>query len=111
MPVMGLNPEDPTKVLPGLEACKSPNPSSLKNGCLGTAPSIGMDQFGLWCASDAVADLTGTSQPSTGPCLPIPIPWRTCLNAVSGSRILGSTSATNNNWLFVQGGREPVPDQ
>ena len=52
MPVMGLNPEDPTKVLPGLEACKSPNPSSLKNGCLGTAPSIGMDQFGLWCAAD-----------------------------------------------------------
>ena len=50
VPAMGLDPEDPTKVLPGLEACKSPNPSSLKNGCLGTAPSIGMDQFGLWCA-------------------------------------------------------------
>ena len=54
VPVMGLNPEDPTKVLPGLEACKSPNPSSLKNGCLGTAPSIGMDQFGLWCAADSL---------------------------------------------------------
>ena len=50
MPAMGLDPEDPTKVLPGLDACKSPNPSSLKNGCMGTAPSIGMDQFGLWCA-------------------------------------------------------------
>ncbi|CAL5224046.1 g6670 [Coccomyxa viridis] len=48
VPAMGLDPEDPTKVLPGLEACKSPNPSSLKNGCLGTAPSIGMDRFGLW---------------------------------------------------------------
>lgn len=48
VPVMGLDPADTTKVLPGLESCNSPNPTTLKNGCLGTAPSIGMDQYGLW---------------------------------------------------------------
>ncbi len=48
---MGLDPEDASKVLPGLEACKSPNASSLKDGCMATGPSIGMDQYGLWCAS------------------------------------------------------------
>lgn len=57
VPTMGLDPDNPTKVLPGLEACKSPNPSSLKNGCMGTAPSIGMDHFGLWCASGSSGGL------------------------------------------------------
>ena len=71
VPTMGLDPEDATKVLPGLEACKSPNPSSLKNGCLGTAPSIGMDQFGLWCASGSTTSPTSISQPSR-PRLPPP---------------------------------------
>lgn len=47
---MGLDPEDATKVLPGLDGCKSPNPSSLKDGCMATGPSIGIDQYGLWCA-------------------------------------------------------------
>ena len=48
VPTMGLNPEDSSKVLPGLDACKSPNPSSLKDGCLATSPSVGMDEYGLW---------------------------------------------------------------
>lgn len=50
MPTMGLDPEDAAKVLPGLDACKSPNPSSLKDGCMATGSSIGIDQYGLWCA-------------------------------------------------------------
>ena len=48
VPTMGLNPEDSSKVLPGLDACKSPNPSSLKDGCLATSPSVGTDEYGLW---------------------------------------------------------------
>jgi hypothetical protein len=50
---MGLaNPASGSKVLPGLEQCLSPSPAALPDGCLGAQPSIGIDQYGLWCDED-----------------------------------------------------------
>ena len=98
VPAMGLNPADPTQVLPGLEACKSPNPSSLKNGCMGTAPSMGMDQYGLWCASGSSGGLqvfTSTPRSSSRPCLPVPTPlaW-----VCEGCEWVQDTCATPPAW-------------
>ena len=45
-----------SSVLPGLDGCKSPNPSSLKDGCMAAGPSIGIDQYGLWCALKRTAE-------------------------------------------------------